>query len=286
MKSIAEYLDYRAYMRDFYEECKKTSAFSWREFSKQSGFTSSGYLKLVCDGKTRLRRTGSERVARAMGLTGFQVEYFCCMVKFCDAQSDDKKLAAYREMRSLAESNQVRILGDDAYSFFSSWINPALRELAPIIPGAKPLDMARMLVPSVPAADVRYALDLMVKLNILKRTDEGGVISYQQLDVGINAVYNADLKAAVNVAMRTLQKQFAKMAVYAMDEASPGGSDLSGITMGIDCDAYERIEKEIVEFRKKIESIASDVKNYDRVYRMNLQLFPLSRGLEEFNEGR
>ena len=51
MNPIAEYNDYRRYMRDYYQERKRTSYFSWREFAKLAGFSSSGYLKLVCDGK-------------------------------------------------------------------------------------------------------------------------------------------------------------------------------------------------------------------------------------------
>ena len=284
MKPIVEYLDYRVYMREFYEERKRTSAFTWREFSKLSGFASSGYLKLVCDGKTRLRKAGAESVAKAMGLSGFQVEYFCCMVEFCDAQTNEEKQAAYGEMCRLADANKVRILGGEAYSYFSSWINPTLRELAPIMPGAKPLEMARMLCPSVPAADVRYSLDQMVQMGLLRRIESEGRVTYEQADVGINPVDNADHKAAINVAVRSMQKQFARLAADALDEFDGSERNLSGITMGLDRVAYERVAKEMTKFRKKIESIVSEVKDYDRVYRINLQMFPLTRKLEEKDE--
>lgn len=284
MKPIVEYLDYRVYMQEFYEERKRTSAFTWREFSKLSGFASSGYLKLVCDGKTRLRKAGAESVAKAMGLSGFQVEYFCCMVEFCDAQTNEEKQAAYGEMCRLADANKVRILGGEAYSYFSSWINPTLRELAPIMPGAKPLEMARVLCPSVPAADVRYSLDQMVQMGLLRRIESDGRVTYEQADVGINPVDNADHKAAINVAVRSMQKQFARLAADALDEFDGSERNLSGITMGLDRAAYERVAKEMAEFRRKIESIVSEVKDYDRVYRINLQMFPLTRKLEENNE--
>lgn len=284
MKPIVEYLDYRVYMQEFYEERKRTSAFTWREFSRLSGFASSGYLKLVCDGKTRLRRAGAESVAKAMGLSGFQVEYFCCMVEFCDAQTNEEKQAAYGEMCRLADANKVRILGGEAYSYFSSWINPTLRELAPIMPGAKPLEMARLLCPSVPAADVRYSLDQMVQMGLLRRIENDGRVTYEQADVGINPVDNADHKAAINVAVRSMQKQFARLAADALDEFDGSERNLSGITMGLDRVAYERVAKEMTKFRKKIESIVSEVKDYDRVYRINLQMFPLTRKLEENDE--
>lgn len=284
MKPIVEYLDYRSYMREFYEERKRTSAFTWREFSKLSGFASSGYLKLVCDGKTRLRKAGAECVAKAMGLTGYQAEYFCRMVEFCDAQTNEEKQAAYGEMCHLADANKVRVLGGEAYAYFSSWINPTLRELAPIMPGARPLEMARMLCPSVPAADVRYSLDQMVQMGLLRRIESNGRVTYEQADVGINPVDNADHKAAINVAVRSMQKQFARLAADALDEFDGSERNLSGITMGLDRTAYERVAKEMAEFRKKIESIVSEVKDYDRVYRINLQMFPLTRKLEENDE--
>ena len=56
MKPIVEYDDFRKYMRDFYEDRKRCSAFSWREFSKKAGFSSPSYMKVVCDGKSKLSR--------------------------------------------------------------------------------------------------------------------------------------------------------------------------------------------------------------------------------------
>ena len=51
MKSITEYQDYRCYMQDYYDERKRVSSFSWREFARIAGFTSPTYLKLVCEKK-------------------------------------------------------------------------------------------------------------------------------------------------------------------------------------------------------------------------------------------
>lgn len=284
MKPVFEYLDYRVYMREFYEERKRTSAFTWREFSKLSGFSSSGYLKLVCDGKTRLRSDGAKDVARAMGLPGFHAEYFCFMVKFCDAKTNEEKQQAYGEMQSLAEKNKVRVLGGDAYRYFSSWVNPVLRELAPIMPGATVFDMARKLSPYVPASEVRQSLERLVQMGLLKKNENADGVSYEQVNVGINPAYNPDHQAALNVAMRSTQKQFVKIAANALDTFDMSERCFAGMTVGLNQEAYRRLEKEFVDFRKKIESIVTEVKDYDRVFQINLQMFPLTRKLEEKNE--
>ena len=70
MKPIIEYRDCHAFLSDYYEERKRTSAFSWREFAKIAGFVSPSYLKVVCSGKTNLSKVTMGRVAAAIGLVG------------------------------------------------------------------------------------------------------------------------------------------------------------------------------------------------------------------------
>ena len=269
MKPITEYEDYRAYLRDFYEERKRTSAFSWREFAKLAGFSSSGYLKLVCDGKTRLSKIGAVKVAPAMGLAGFQADYFCLMVEFCDAPDDAVRMNAYSRMRALAKENGVRILGTEAFGYFSSWVNPTVRELAPKMPGARPSDIGKMCVPAVSAGEVRNALEMMVRMGLLQRRLDG---SYVQTDKGVSGN-----SAAIPSAVRAMQKQFAYLAADAVDSFMPEERHISGLTVGIDERAYNKLISELNSFRRKIAAIVSEVDDYDRVYRLNLHLFPLTR---------
>ena len=43
----------------------------------------------------------------------------------------------------LTNELNMRILGAEAFDYFKSWINPVVRELAPIMPGAKPSEIAK-----------------------------------------------------------------------------------------------------------------------------------------------
>ena len=138
MKPIVEYSDFRQYMLDYYEERKRRSVFSWREFSKIAGFSSSSYMKVVCDGKSKLSRIGVERTGNAMGLIGFEMEYFRAMVEYGQAESESKKKAAYEKMLSIARAHKVRVMEGDLFEFYDSWQNPVVRELAPLMPGATP----------------------------------------------------------------------------------------------------------------------------------------------------
>lgn len=47
---VFEYLDYRAFLRDYYAERKQSRGLSFRSFSKRAGLGSPNYLKLVMEG--------------------------------------------------------------------------------------------------------------------------------------------------------------------------------------------------------------------------------------------
>ncbi|MCF0168791.1 MAG: TIGR02147 family protein, partial [Bacteroidales bacterium] len=137
-QAIVDYIDFRSYMQDYYDERKRTSVFSWREFSGAAGFISPSYIKVVCDGKSKLSRIGVERVGQAMGLVGFEMEYFRAMVVYGQEENDEKKKAAFEEMLRIAKVHKVRVLEGDVFNYFESWLNPVMRELAPLMPGATP----------------------------------------------------------------------------------------------------------------------------------------------------
>ena len=272
MKAIIEYSDFRQYMRDFYEERKLRHVFSWREFSKAAGFTSSSYMKVVCDGKSNLSRIGVERTGQAMGLVGFEMDYFRAMVNFGQETDEAKKKTAYEEMLEIARVHKVRVVEGDLFEFYESWRNPVLRELAPLMPGATPGELAKMCYTDVSAADIKQSLDFLVKAGFLKKEGEN---TYSQTETSIKGS-----PEATKLAIRDMHREMAKIAANSLDLARTE-RNFSGVTMGISKDSYEQIVKELDECRRKIVSIAAGDKNIDQVYRLNLQLFPLTRKAKE-----
>ena len=90
---------------------------------------------------------------------------------------------------------------------------------------------------------------------------------------------------AVPVAARDMQRQMGEFAVKALD-LPLSERDMSGLTLGLTRHAYERIRKEIAEFRRRVVAIATEDDETEQVYRMNLQLFPLSERLEKKEDSK
>lgn len=272
MKPIVEYSDFRQYMLDYYEERKRRSVFSWREFSKIAGFSSSSYMKVVCDGKSKLSRIGVERTGAAMGLVGFEMEYFRAMVEFGQAATEEKKKAAYENMLAIAKVHKVRVLEGDLFEFYDSWQNPVVRELAPLMPGATPGEIAKKCYPEISAAEVQQSLNFLTKAGLLKKAGDS---SFVQAETSITGTPDA-----TRLALRGMHRQMSKLATPALD-LPVEQRNFSGVTMGVSRESYERIVKVLDECRRQIIAIAADDKNIDQVYRLNLQLFPLTKNVKE-----
>ncbi len=272
MKPIVEYSDFRQYMLDYYEERKRRSVFSWREFSKIAGFTSSSYMKVVCDGKSKLSRIGVERTGAAMGLVGFEMDYFRAMVEFGQAATEEKKKGAYENMLAIAKVHKVRVLEGDLFEFYDSWQNPVVRELAPLMPGATPGEIAKKCYPEMTAAEVQQSLNFLMKAGLLKKAGDSAFV---QAETSITGTPDA-----TRLALRGMHRQMSKLATPALD-LPVEQRNFSGVTMGVSRESYERIVKVLDECRRQIIAIAADDKNIDQVYRLNLQLFPLTKNVKE-----
>lgn len=272
MKPIIEYSDFRQFMLDYYEDRKHRSAFSWREFSKIAGFSSSSYMKVVCEGKSKLSRIGVERTGSAMGLVGFEMEYFRAMVEFGQAPTEEKKKAAYERMLSIAKVHKVRVMEGDLFEFYDSWQNSVVRELAPLMPGATPGEIAKQCYPDISAAEVQQSLNFLTKAGLLKKSGNNAFVLAETSIKGT--------PDATRLALRGMHRMMSKLATPAID-LPVNERNFSGVTMGLSRESYNKIETVLDECRQKIISIAAEDKNIEQVYRLNLQLFPLTKNVKE-----
>ena len=273
MKSILEYKDYRLYIQDYYDERKRLGAFSWREFCKSAGFTSPNFLKLVCLGESRLGAPKIEKVANAMGLLGYEKDYFREMVTFCNAKKDSVKKAALLEMQRIATEHKMRVIDGDAFQYYESWKYPVMRELAPMMPGANPSDIAEECKEHVSAEEVRDILSFLVKAGFLKKDGDKVYSQTEQNVIGS--------KEALPIAIRSMHKEMANMAARAVERYSPSERYFTGLTLGVTEEASKRIVEEIDACCKKVLSIANEYKGSNRVCRINFQFFPFTDKIKE-----
>ena len=278
MKPIVEYQDYHLLIKDYYEERKRTSYFSWREFAKVAGFSSPTYLKLVSDGKSNLSRVTMDRMVNAMGLTGYEVDYFKAMVNYGNAKEGKLKDAYLKEMRKIALEYKVRVVDKEAVEYFDGWKNPVIRELAPMMPGSTPGQIAKMCCNEISAAEVAASLEFLTRAGFLKKDSDG---AYRQTEKNVTASTEG-----MAYAVHAMQRKMINLAGESIDRFGPHERNVSGVTFAVNRECFERISSEVDAFRKKIIAIVSDAEEADQIYRLNVQLFPMTWKLNSLEEAK
>ena len=112
----------------------------------------------------------------------------------------------------------------------------------------------------------------MTRSGLLKKTD-GDIFELAETSV-------TGTPDATRLAMRGMHRQMAELATPALD-LPKDERNFSGVTMGVSKETYGRIVDVLDECRKKIIAIAAEDKNIEQVYRLNLQLFPLTKNVKE-----
>ena len=98
-----------------------------------------------------------------------------------------------------------------------------------------------------------------------------GENAYEQTDKVISGS-----SESLALALRSMNRQMIDLAREAIDKIDPAERDISGVTVGVNADALKRITDVVNDCRKQAVAIAGECDKIDQVYRLNLQLFPLS----------
>ena len=228
------------------------------------------------DGKSNLSEKSINNLIAAINFDPIESTYFRNLVLFNQSKSFEKKKEYLETLRRLNKEHSALVLDTDQYDFYEKWYTSALRELAVHV--EKPLDhkkLGAMLIPPLKARETKRALELLKKTNLLKQNSDNTFSQTAKLITTGSEVES--------LAVRGLHVQMGQLAVSAIEQVAKDDRDISGITMGISNNAFDIIKKELESFRSKIMAIVADDGGFERVYRLNLQLFPLSKKNSEEN---
>jgi len=276
MPDIYHYTDYRAFLRDFFIERKSVnSGFSHQSFARRAQIKSKGFLLHVMQNERNLTKPVLLKVARAIGLTPAETEYFEDLVSFDQAKNTTDKNFYFAKIASRRSTIQCKNLDDLHYAFFSAWYHSVVRELITLVsPNADSAKLAKLLIPPISAAQVRESLKLMLSLGLIKKDGEG---NYTQNEPFITA--GGPVR---NIAIMNFQKSMLALASQAWDYFSENEINMNTLTMTMSDDCIAVINKEIALFKKRLlDLIANEDKKATRVHHLNISFFPVSRRIKE-----
>jgi uncharacterized protein (TIGR02147 family) len=269
MISIYSYTDYRKFISDYFAEQKRNGiGFSYAFFAKKAGFKSRSFMAKVISGEKALSAVSIGRVAKAMDLQKKERDYFRALVLFNNEKSLNKKSRYFENLQSTHQSNKSVLLRNDQFEYFNKWYFAALREIAAYCDFKDDFQkLGASLDPPISAKEAKQGIELLLRLNLLKKRDG----PFVQTDASITTGNEVQ-----NIAVANFQRETSQLSQRAITRMG-NRQEISTLTFGTNKTGYKEIQSEIRAFRKKLIGLIDAHKPIDRVYQLNLQLFPLTK---------
>lgn len=267
---VFEYLEYRAFLRDYYaHEKKKHRGFSHRAFSRRVGLGSPNHLKRVMDGERNLTPEMAERFALAMGLAGEAADYFVQLVRLGQAKGSLERGRAYAKLTTFKAFRRTRTLDLAHAAYHSTWYIPVVRELAARADfDADPKWIAARLLPPIKPAEARAALDTLLELGLLTRDATGRVVQSEPV------ITTGPEMHALHIA--SYHRVMLQKAADAIDLVPSERRDISAVTLLVADESLPRIKAMVQRFRRELLELAVAESRPTEVVQVNVQIFPLT----------
>lgn len=269
MVNIFDYYDYRKYLRDTYERLhSKDVKFSYRFIQNKTGIDP-GFLVKVFNGQKSLPEKAIPRFIKLLKLDNRQSEYFTNLVLFGRAKSDIQKKIYFEKLNSF-KGPGFRVVEYDAYEFYSKWYYTAIRELIGIYPFTGNFeDLGRLLVPQVKSSEVREGVELLERLGLIIKDQNGRYIQTNR--------FITTGEQCTSSATRAFHKETIQLAGDALERIPREMRDISTITATLSSAGFTKLKSKMTEFRSEVLKIVQEEENATGVYHLNFQLFPISK---------
>jgi uncharacterized protein (TIGR02147 family) len=272
LKPVFEYLDYRAYLKDFYEEKKaRQSFFSYRLFGKKVGVDAS-YLAKVLMNARHISEASISRFTDICGLKGREAEYFEIMVRFAKAKSNPEGKVYFEKLLALKSTAAQRLVADQ-YEYYRTWRHSAVRSVLEYhdFRGGRGdhKSLAAMLSPPITPKEAKESIALLLGLGLVRKDADG------RHRLTENAITTGGQWKSL--AIEAFQEETIRLSAESLKGHPKEHRDVSTVTMNINAADYAELRERIREFRASLINYVGKAADPDRTYQLNIQLFPLSR---------
>jgi uncharacterized protein (TIGR02147 family) len=268
--NIFDYTDYRKYLRDYYENRKGTDrSFTVRHIAENVGLKSASFFSQLMNGRSNMSPELAYKFSKFIGHNKKECDYFETLVSYNQAKSHPQKKKLFEKLISFKQS-KIRTIDSNLYEFYDKWYYNAIRELLFFYPFNGNFQMlGKILNPSISPAEAQKAVTLLDQWGLIKRDASGRYVRSddQSITTGMEAQ---------SFYVNNFQHAVLDLAKGALDRFPRDERSLSTLTMSLSPEGYHKMESEIHLFRRRMLTIAEEDTRENRVYQMNVQLFPMT----------
>ena len=276
MIDIYTYIDYRAYLSDWFKEKKSArKSYSHRLFSRQMKQKSPSFLKDVIDRRRNITDAQLPALTSVLGLNRVQSQYLRLLIAFDQSKKETERTSAFDQIAATRRVHSALIIEGDTYLYLSRWYCPAIRELANLPHfEADPDWITERIQPRITKGQANEALNILTNLGMLTVLDDGTV----ELDDGTLTTP----PEVMGLAVHNYHREMLRLAGESIDRFEPDERHLIGVTVPANPQIIERLKAEINQVAARLCDLCdSEESTKDRALQLNLHFYPLSSPPED-----
>jgi len=273
MKTVFEYLDFREYLRDWLSSKKQQNpGFSLRAMAYRLE-CNPGFLNRIFNGQRNLSAASVLSVCKLMKLSRKEQRYFELLVLYNQAKRQVEQDHYFEQLRQFRKT-YVKQIPVEQYAMYSHWYYVVLRELLHFLPDLGKAEITRSLAshiaPPIGTGEVTEAINTLKELGVIGRRHNGTLGPSERF-----VTSGSDIPPVV---INRILIEFMDLARRSLDCCPRSERSLSTLTFSVSRKGYETVKERIEEFRRELlDIVASDSSALERVYHLNLHLFPVSK---------
>jgi len=285
LPSLSEYMDYRLYLADFYLAKKSLTRLSVRPysyaiFSAAADIKSPNYLKMIIEGKRNLSPDMVGKFAKACALNKAQSDELKLLVLFNQAEDPADRNYALKQLSEYRVEQKLKLGQLDRKVFekvpnWIGWIIYAMVDQDGVsFESAQLKDLLRGKASEV---EINEALENLLKSGELVKDADGKIAKGKPTEAP------EEIPSAL---VRKLQMQLMYLGLESLYQDGANEREFGSLTLSLTAKEFEDIKFKLRQLRKalhKDNSIARMTGKGERVYQLNLQLFPVSNASKRPN---
>lgn len=273
LPNIFHYLDYRHYLEHFLAAKKLLHPnYSYRVFCAKAGLSSRSFLSMVLQKKRDISLKSLDGFCWAFEFKKKERKYFETLVKFNQTLKPALKKNYYEELLSQLSKHRGTELRTGQYAFLSTWYAPVILEIIGLEGfNDDPNWICQKLNHLITPKQAKDTLGLLGRLGLVSLTNDGHYVLTQKYFDTPDEVAEV---AAYDFHNNMLAKAQESLARHEMRERQ-----ITGITSAMSQAQFEQVQEIIRECEDRIvQELEKSQEKGERVYQIQFQLFPLTRG--------
>ncbi len=273
MPELFDYFDYRKFLGDFYNEQKiKQTFFSYRYFGAKIKVPASNLVKIL-QYERHFSKTAVENFLSYINMGKTKERYFRVLVDFSKAKKESDVKKHFDKLMNMKEFTAVKMRGSQ-YAFYKKWYHTAITGLLDFynFDDKNKEGYARLaakLSPAITPTQAKESISLLKKLNIIKKNKAG---MYRP----VNDIITTG-ERWLSLAVKNYQAEVYKLALHSLEHHDRNVRDMSTLSVTASMDELEEIKELAKDFRKNVLQVTKSCEKPDKVYQVNIQIFPMSK---------